>query len=256
MNGYTHLFNESESRAYLISDSSLDSIFQSFRIHRDLYGYTDNGDTPPDDEYICVSTLINEKLYHHFVKQLLNRPFIGYNGSSSYYAIYNNLDSRHILFSVILSTFINKKIHEIIEIGGGYGNMLYLNRNQDFTKWTIIDLPHILKLQKWCLDQLQVNSSLYDQYSAHDYTHATSKKYDVVIGTHSLSEFSMDIFNQYFNSIIKNSTYLLYSYHKYYHRELVELKRNYIEQYFDLVYEVDLENNNVSTCLFINKMYN
>ena len=46
----------------------------------------------------------------------------------------------------------------IVEIGGGYGNWLHINTIHNFDKWTILDLPHILKLQKWYLENQNVES--------------------------------------------------------------------------------------------------
>lgn len=155
------------------------------------------------------------------------------------------------MFSLIIWKFIHR-LHDIVEIGGGYGNLFYLNRNQSFNNWTIIDIPYVCKLQNWMFNNLGIDSSKYKLYSAYDYEDAI-KTYDLIIGTHSISELSIDAFNKYFSSIIKTCSYFLYSYHKYAHKEMVELKRRIIEEQFDLMFEVNTENNNVSTCLFKNK---
>lgn len=254
MQGYTELFVNSENNFGLLNINDLDKIFGSFRTNKQCFSFIENGDIPPDNEAVVVATSLNKHLYNYFYLQLLGRKNIGYNESTTNYANYNNLDSRHIMFSVIMWNFLQKPIKNILEIGGGYANLLYLNRNQEFDKWDIIDLPYMCKLQEWMLNKLSVNPSKYRLYSAYNYEDATSNRYDLVIGTHSLSELSINTFNQYFVSIIKNSKYLFYSYHKYSHFELVELKRNIIEQHFDLIYEVHTENNNVSTCLFKNKL--
>ena len=253
MEGYTELFSNSENAFNSVSDKNLDAMFNSFRSNKSCFSFIENGDIEPDNEAVSIAKSIDNDGYNFFVNQLINRPVIGYNGSSSNYGNYNNLDSRHIMFSVILWNFLKNPVKNILEIGGGYGNLLYINRNRSFDKWTIIDLPYINTLQEWALNKLVVNPSKYKLYSAYDYQEATTTTYDLVIGTHSLSELSINTFNNYFTSIIKNSKYLFYSYHKYSHKALVELKRHIIEQQFNLIYEVFTENNRVSTCLYINK---
>lgn len=253
MEGYKYLFDDSENCFNLLSSTDLDSIFSSFRVNKQCFGFIENGDIPPDTEAITLSKSLNNNLYNLFLEQLTNRPFLGYNNWPSNYASYNHLDSWHIFFSVIIWNFIETPIKNILEIGGGYANMLYLNRNQSFDKWTIIDLPHIGKLQHWMLNKLDISPTKYNLYSAYNYEEAISIEYDLIIGTHSLSELSITTFNQYFESTIKNAKYLLYGYHRYVHRELVDLKRNNIEKYFNIVFEVHTENNNVSICLFKHK---
>jgi len=253
MEGYTHLFINSEEQFNLLPNIELDTIFNSFRSNKQCFSFIENGDIPPDNEAISVSKSIDEKLYNFFIQELVGRPSVGYIGSTSRFNNYNNLDSRHIMFSVIIWNFIKTPIRNILEIGGGYGNLLYINRNKEFDNWTIIDLPYISKLQSWFLNKMNINSLKYKLYSCYDYEEATYSKYDLVIGTHSISELSITTFNKYFASVIQHSRFLFYSYHKYAHKELVELKRHIIEEHFDLIFEVSTENNNVSTCLFKNK---
>jgi hypothetical protein len=258
MEGYSSIFNDAESKFKTYSEhNDVNPVFQSFRVQRDFFGFIDNGDIPPDEEAITIAKSINTNIFDYYMNQIKNRKLIGYEGSTSNYAGFTHVDSRHIMMNTIIYHVINEnKLKNIIEIGGGFANWLYLNRNRPITKWTIIDLPHIIQLQKWCLDQHTIPGSMYQLLSAYDYEEASYKEYDIVIGTHSLSEFSLDVFINYFNKIIRQSTYLFYCYHKWAHYEMVNLKRQLIDQHFDLLYEIPTENGNVSNCLFVNRYKN
>ena len=185
---------------------------------------------------------------------LSTRTKVGYTNLSSVHADYSNLDSRHIMMSVLLFSNLKQPLDSIIEIGGGFGNWLFLNQNQSFNTWTIIDLPHVLQLQKWYLDKQNIDSKKYNQLSAFDDT--DWKTGDLVIGSHSLSEFSFDIFYNYFEKIISKSRYLFYCYHNTMPSpQLINTKLSVINTKFNLMFNVQSENGNVSNCLFINKSF-
>jgi len=254
MDGFLTNFTTSETCFNNISIDRYEEIFKSFRIQKSMFSYIDNGDIPPDEEAITISKSISETMYLYYINQLKNRKIIGYEGSTFKYGYFTHVDSRHIMMSIIIFNTIKEKINNILEIGGGFGNWLYLNRNQNFEKWTIIDLPHIGKLQNWYLNQLHMDSSKYDIVYTNDYNNIISNKYDIVIGAHSLSEFSIDIFINYFNNTIINSKYFFYAYHKYHPNEILcSMKRDIINKNFSILLEIPSENNNVLNCLFINK---
>jgi len=254
MDGFTSLFTTSENCFNNITIDNYEEIFKSFRVQKTMFGYIDNGDIPPDEEAIRITKSINQEMYFYYINQLKNRKIIGYEGSTFKYGYFTHVDSRHIMMSTIIFNTIKDKLNNILEIGGGFGNWLYLNRNQNFDKWTIIDLPHIGKLQSWCLNQLDVDSLKYDIVYTDDYKNIISNKYDIVIGAHSLSEFSIEMFNNYFNNTIIKSKYFFYAYHKYSPNEILcSMKRDIINKYFNILVEIPSESNNILNCLFINK---
>lgn len=253
MEGFGPVFKNCEKNFGSFSDNKLYNLFSSFRLHKECFAFIENGDTPPDQESIQIANSINPSLYTHFLSKIEDRPLIGYSGSSIQYANYNNLDSRHIMMLVILWHYLPIDVFNILEIGGGYANFLYLNRDKKINQWTIIDLPFIGKLQQWCLHQLQIDSSKYKLISAYDYSEAKNEKYDLVIGTHSLSELPLDIFNDYFDSIIKNVPYFFYCYHLFTLKSLTDIKRKTILEHFDIICEIKSEGGNVLNCLFKNK---
>jgi hypothetical protein len=254
MDGFTSLFTTSENYFNNIPIDKYEEIFKSFRVQKSMFGYIDNGDIPPDEEAIRITKSINQEMYFYYINQLKNRKIIGYEGSTFKYGHFTHVDTRHIMMSTIIFNTIKDKFKNVLEIGGGFGNWLYLNRNQNFDKWTIIDLPHIGKLQSWCLNQLDVDSLKYDIVYSDDYKNIISNKYDIVIGAHSLSEFSIEMFNNYFNNTIIKSKYFFYAYHKYSPNEILcSMKRDIINKYFNILVEIPSESNNVLNCLFINK---
>jgi putative sugar O-methyltransferase len=159
-----------------------------------------------------------------------------------------------LLFSNLLHTKVEVKT--IVEIGGGYGNWLYLNQNKKFNKWIIIDLPHVIELQKYYLTHTNVDLNRVSFVSAYNYSEVESEKIDIVIGTHSLSELSLDIFDDYFRRVISKSKYLLYCFHKFMPTiELINAKKDIIDTQFTLVKSIISEKGNVYNCFYINKNY-
>jgi hypothetical protein len=92
--------------------------------------------------------------------------------------------------------FLKKQVgatQTIVEIGGGYGNWVYLNRAKDFDTWVTIDLPHVSELQKWYLSETGVNMDRWKAVWAYDYAEVESLNVGLVIGAHSLSELSFNV---------------------------------------------------------------
>jgi len=257
MNGYTNVFNRSIEQYEKNTDKQ--SLFTSFRKQYVIYGFIENGDREPDVEAINIAKSINLVLYNEYLKALENRKILGYDGSTSKYAMYNNLDSRHIMMSVLLFTYLPEDVKTIVEIGGGYGNWFYLNRNQSFNKWITIDLPHVGELQKWYLTGTEIETDRWTTISANNYMETFSqdqnnKKIDLLIGTHSLSEFSLEIFNDYYKNIICNTKYFLYCHHNMFPTlELITEKNNIIKKDFMLLKSVTNEYGRCTNCLYINK---
>ena len=250
MDGYSQVFNHAITTFELIKEK--EDLFEAFRKNHAIYGFIDNGDTPPDMEADGIARKINLNMYHEYKDLLRFRKLIGYGDSTPMYGDYTNVDSRHIMMFVIMFTNIKEPIHSVVEIGGGFGNWLTLNKH--ISNWTIIDLPHVGELQKWCLDQHGIDESKYTLVSAFEYDDWASKNttHDVVIGSHSLSEFSLDIFVNYFEKVVSNAKYFFYAYHNTLPTpQLIKEKLNIISTKFSLVLNIQSEGGNVSNCLYI-----
>jgi hypothetical protein len=153
---------------------------------------------------------------------------------------------------MILFKNLPEPVSNIVEIGGGFANWLYLNNDlQRFEKWTIIDLPHLGLLQKWAIEQFGIPKTKYELVSAFDYdSWAEIVHVDLVIGAHSLSEFAWDVFLKYFDKVVIKSKYLFYSY-KHAHKRPSQLA--YIMNKFDLVEDVLSQSGTVSNALYVRK---
>lgn len=252
MDGYTRVFNHAIEK-YNETENK-DILFQTFRRNYAVYGFLDNGDQPPDIEADMIARKTDMDMYREYKEVLRFRKSVGYGDISPLYADYSNLDSRHIMMMVVLFSNVKDRIDRVVEIGGGFGNWRTLN--QHIPEWTIIDLPHVLELQKWYFTQQEIAPSRYQLISGFDYDAwaRENTSHDLVIGTHSLSEFSLDVFHAYFEKVVRNSKYFFYAYHNTRPTpELIESKLLIIHQHFDLVINVSSEQGNVSNCLFIRK---
>ena len=259
MQGFIDVFNKAEvSYHKFLESNSKEKLFSEFRSHHDIYGFIHNCDNPPESASIQIAQQINNELYNKYLNINENKPIIGYDGGApSVHCKFNELDTRHIMMSVIINTYLPEKVKHIVEIGGGFGNWLRLNYLiMNTTSWSIIDLPHLNELQNWCLEKYNVPKDKYTTISAYNYMNFanTCNNIDLVIGSHSLSEFSYDVFMNYFFSIITKSKYFFYAYHIASPNPfLISKKNEAISQYFDVIIDIPSESNNVRNVLLKNK---
>lgn len=249
---FNDVFNKSIKEFENIPSKDKEELFESFRTERKIYGFIDNGDSPPDEIAVSIAKDINEELYNKYVENNKKKLILGYKNSTQEYVSYTQLDSRHIMMSVLLFTWLPQKIENIVEIGGGFGNWLRLNTIQDFKKWTIIDLPHLCELQKWYLEKENIDKSSYELISAFNYNKWNSKKesHNLVIGSHSLSEFKFEIFKDYFYKILMKTDYFFFCYSIPY-SESIDLKLRLIDENFTLLESVLSEGNKVANSLYV-----
>lgn len=256
MNGYKHVFDNSINQFQsIIKNGNLVELFNNFRRNYQVYGFIDNGDRPADEEAVNMSKSIDNDLFNKYYEYITNKKILGYGNYSPVNAKFSQLDSRHVMMSIILFSNIKTNIDNILEIGGGYGGWLHLNNNiQNFKKWYIVDLMHLNLLQEWYLSNQGINNDKYKLLTNDNYEDILETKVDLVIGSHSLSEFSIEIFNDYYEKLVKNAKYFFYAYHRFLPTvELINTKVNTIEQHFNLIVNVISENGNVCNCLYVNK---
>jgi len=207
MEGYKYIFDDAENK-YKITGSK----FDDFRYARDIYGFCINeGDI--DNQSLSYADTVNKNLCNLFLQQ--PKSLIGYKGHENEYVKIDDLDSKHIFFLTYLFDGTDLSFNRIVEIGGGFGNMCRLSNNiVKYDNWDIVDLPHMLELQKFYLENEIKDISKISFINAHE-SIFYKNTIDLVIGTHSVSEFSWDIFLNYFNCIISKSTYFYMGYNKY-----------------------------------------
>jgi hypothetical protein len=199
MNSFGYIFNDAENK-YLKTGSKL----ENFRFSRDIYGFCINGGNI-DNQALGFANNINNNLCDKFMNQ--PKSLLGYKGNEKEYVKVDDLDSKHILMLTFL--FNKKTIYgKIVEIGGGFGNMCRLCNNIiSYNSWDIIDLPHMLELQRYYLENEIKDTSKINFIDAHSNKNYINNDIDLVIGTHSVSEFSLNVFNNYFKNVIVNSKY-------------------------------------------------
>lgn len=207
MEGYKQIFDNAEIEYSKKTISQL----ERFRYSSNIYGFCINQGLQ-DQQSLDYARDINIDLFNTFVSQ--PKGIIGYKGHENEYTKIDDLDSKHILILTFLFNNFDTSFNKIVEIGGGFGNMYRLCNNIiNFNSWDIIDLPHILELQKFYLENEIKDISKINFINAHNNINYNDK-IDLVIGTHSLSEFSWEIFINYFNNIILNSKYFYIGYNK------------------------------------------
>jgi len=190
MSDYKGVFEEAKALANTVDYKSY---FPDFHNHPELFHFivapqhllnTDGG-------ALEQAKKINYDIY---ARLFLKGPSKIGGGSEQLDAI----ESRHILLMTNLINTVGIKWGNVLEIGGGYGNWLRLASGiVDYITWTIVDMPYILELQKWFLQESDI--PLSNAYFTQDSTRVPT----LVIGTHSLSEFSLDDFLHYYETIRK-----------------------------------------------------
>ena len=154
-----------------------------------------------------------------------------------------------MMFVILFTHIPLVSFDSIVEIGGGFGHWLTLNKHIDFRKWTIIDLPHVSLLQKWYLNKQGISPKSYEIVSAFDYDDWVlfNNSIDLVIGAHSLSEFAYDVFKDYLTKVISKSKYFFYCYHNTKPSvELIQAKIINIEKVFVPIISITSECGNVT----------
>lgn len=241
MTGYSRVFDTSVDVFQRTNVS-----FDDFRSNHNVFGFIDNGDTPPDNEAIAIAKSIDVDLYERYRAQ--KKAVIGYGDKVPMYE-YSNLDSRHIMMSVHLAHYL-PAVTSVVEIGGGFANWLRLNTGiLQFETWTIIDLKHLNALQEWALAKNALACHFVDSDSYKIW--ADTASIDLVIGTHSLSEFSLAVFTDYFDAVVSKAKYFYYAYHIVRpNPDLIRIKKDMIEQRFHLIHSMVSENGEVVNCLY------
>jgi hypothetical protein len=234
MDGFKEIF-ESAQQEYANSENQM----ESFRHANHIYGFCTNGDNE-DKQSLNYAITINKYLFHSFTQQL--KSLVGYKGNEDKYLPISDVDAKHILMLTFLFNNNDLSYDRIVEIGGGFGNMGRLTNNIiKYNHWDIIDIPHMLELQKFYLEHEIKDISKFNFINGFTDFAYENKSIDLVIATHSLSEFSWDIFIKYFHNVITKSKYLYFGYNKMCPSpQLVYMKLEYIkthgfvlEKYFD-----------------------
>lgn len=259
MQGYEPVFQRGEAAFQaFVSQHPPEELFESFHCHNDIYGFIHCCDMPPEESSIALARTINDSLYQKYMERNAQKKLLGLKGYSMKNATYNLLDSRHIMMSVALFSNMPEAPQTILEIGGGFGNWLRLNSGvQEFQKWYVVDMPYVSKLQEWYLTNSDIPRASYQVVPSDTYkeTLRSIQTLDLVIGAHSVSELSWDIFNDYFTNVILKAKYFFYAYHKFSpDKNLIDKKLNTINIFFEPIYTVDTESGNVANTLFKRKV--
>ena len=206
--------------------------FSNFRERKDVYSFL-LGEGPIDWTSFSQAYHQDRKLFSKYIG--VSKSNYGYGDKIKWQHI-DNLDCKHIFFSTFIFSYC-KDVKQIVEIGGGYGNLYRLNHSViDFDKWTIIDLPFVSDLQKWYISHEIKDLRRINFLSAYDYSSIIQEIFDLCIGSHSISELAWDDFLAYYDSIIKNSKYFFYAGHSWNcGSELLQKKLDLIIGDFDLI---------------------
>lgn len=261
MNGYEPIFKAAVESYERDKDKYS---FINFRSCFNIFQFIVNNDPNPDGEALTIAYRTNLPL---FVKLLtIPKPCLGFASDMNLYTQCDNLDSRHIMMLTFLVDLLKKTgnmdgIKNVVEIGGGFGNMARLmtaSREIPFDSWTIIDLPHVSKLQDWYLETTltpedRKKITLVDTDKYNEWI-SKPQKVDLIIGTHSLSEVSIEVFRNYYESIVKHTRFLFYCYHKELpHPFLIHDKKTIIDADFDPIFAMTSEKGKVVNVVYKHK---
>jgi hypothetical protein len=208
------------------------------------------GNREADTDAIAQAKALDYELTKKYLA--IEKPRLGYGDDPNVpFREMDFCDSHHIMMSVIIAHF-KKNYDTIVEIGAGYGNMIRLNQDiLNYAEWIDIDLPFVLDLADWYLDQTIKDRNKIKLVSALNFP---EMKPDLVIGAHSLSELSMDDFMEYYKKIILNSRYFFYATHiNNCGFELIQAKLKLIKADFEALHEVVSEGGGVFNTLYERK---
>lgn len=259
MDGYEKRFNNAVEMYKRDADKYN---FINFRSCTGIFGFIVNNDKNPDGEALTIAYLCNKDIFLRLFAT--PKPKLGYASNPDWYSQCDNLDSRHIMMSTFIFDILTKikeldKIHYVVEIGGGFGNWPRLNRGIiPYSKWSIVDLYHISKLQEWYLKQtMDTDYNKIELVTTDDYSKwvDTVEKVDLVIGSHSLSELSLDAFKNYCDTILRKTRFLFYAHHKELpHPFLIHDKKKLLEEIFYPIVVIPSEKGQVFNIMYKSKL--
>lgn len=231
-------------------------VFSSFRSDPTIYHFLANHacNKPPDNDFINLAKSIDEPLFLKYFEQ--KKLPIGYSDQKSFLD-FDALDSYHSLINTIIFSELQDNVNNVVEIGGGFGNTFRLNYPlNNFKIWTIVDLEFVTDLQKWYINQNNISHKIefvsVDNQGMYDTWLSSNNPIDLVIGSDSLSEFSMEIFKTYFYAICKTSKYLFYAAHRLQpNKRNNKLKLDIINSEFEVIKGYDIKKSKL--ILFKNK---
>lgn len=236
MGNYRHVFDEAQSIAKTLSYVELKKAVEDWRNHPELFHFIMASDTMREQDSGALK--IASEINPIFTKALISK-------GSYRFPTLDAVESRHILLLSFLQRTIGNEWGSVVEIGGGYGNFLRLVHDKIiYTRWFIVDIRHISFLQNYVLNEEGVQEFELDR-------EVPDRKIDLVIATHSLSEFDEETFDNYLEKISK-STYLFYAAHRY-SPEPLEVKGVKIDKYFDPIARLSYEANNSVMVLLKNR---
>jgi len=258
MKSYDTIFEISKIQ---IAEAELTTLYNSFRDNPGPYQFltaTSKESRRPDTEALTLAKQENLELYNKYLQK--EKPAVGYADLKNYVPV-DSVDSRHIFMNTMIFSEIGKSLNNIVEIGGGFGNWARINYGIIYCKsWTIIDLGFVIGLQSWYLKNTEPKI-VVEFVEADDFNNVSNwsnevSSIDLVIGAHSLSEVSFEIFKNYFNSVLPKANYLFYSTHTSRpSKELIEKKLELLEEKFNPIKSITSENGKVYNVLYKNKFY-
>lgn len=119
---------------------------------------------------------------------------------------------RYIKNTLDIYNFVgDKKIKNIVEIGGGYGGLCKtMSVLFDFDNYVLIDLPEVNKLSNKYLSKFEDLSGRTSQYHFDEFEEI--ENIDLVISNYAFSECSLNIQKKYYDKVILNSQYYYMTY--------------------------------------------
>ena len=165
----------------------------------------------------------------------------------------DDVESKDMMMCTLLFGALGLKYNHIIQIGGNFGNLPRLIEGiVDYSKWTIVDDPNKIKIQKWFLEQeLKINFNKIEFISCNEFSkwQKSLKEADLSIGIHSLSKFSMEDFKDYYRGVIMKCKNLFFVAYK----DKVNCKLDLIAKNFSPLGTLYTENESITNTIFQRK---
>lgn len=255
MKSFDQVFETSKEE---IKNINLEEFFPSFRDNPGPYKFLTAIKSQYyeiDHEALNIAKLIDNNLAETYLQK--KKPLTGYSSPDKYVPL-DSVDCRHIMMSTIIFSRIGKNLDSIVEIGAGFGNWYRLNSNViNFNSWTMVDLEFVTKLQEWYINETVPNNNAkfvsVDTNQFHSWIQQIDK-INLTIGSHSLSEISLDIFKMYYDTVFPKTKYLFYAAHKSQpSKQLLQAKLHLLNDMFDVITEVESSDGKVINILYEKK---
>lgn len=191
-----------------------------------------------NDAHYFLSKINNSfKKNKHLIEKFKENDIYGSPSihNFEYFGLISPSTIRYIKCVSDISNFLNDiELKNIVEIGGGYGGLAKtISCVYNYDSYVLADQKYVNMLSEKYLNLFPELSKKINHINSHSISNVYNV--DLTISNYAISELSIDMQNEYYEKILKNSKYIYITYNTSHYEKFLEIISN------DFSYEVEEE---------------